>query len=340
MNRLGVITNPNSKKNRHQHNRAEKLQRIVGDRGTVVQTACVEEIGPALDRFDQEGVDCWVSDGGDGAFHWLINTALRERPGALPLVLPANGGTIDFVAKKAGIRGQCEDILRELSAVCGGARAFPVVHVGSLVLEGTMASGAPFRRYGFACAAGGIGQRFFDKYYEHLRPGPVTILRVVGRAVGSLVLWKLGAAHVDPRAGRYAREIFRPTQAEVRIDGEKVPSTTHGAIHAGAINVNLGGVFQVFPLARQDGRLHFQAGTITPLEMVKNLPNLWRGERIASRGLVETAGTLMTIAAASPEDLSPVLDGEIFSGLRELSIRVGPTFPIPAVRPRAGGIPE
>ena len=333
MERLGVITNPNSRKNRRRPDRRERLQRIVGDRGIVIQTRTVEEIGPALAEFERTGVDCWVSDGGDGAFHWMVNSAFESAFESLPLLLPSNGGTIDFVAKAAGVRGRCEQILEELLGVCRGETEFTVTQIDTMIAEGTRIDGRPFHRVGFACAAGGTGQRFFEKYYQHDRPGASTILRVVLRSIGSLVLLKSGLRRWSGRLGTYAEEFYRPTHAMVSIDGKPVRARYHNALHGGSINVELGGVFHAFPLARELGILHFQAGRLPPMEMIRNIPRFHRGKRIKSPTLVECCGTRMDIEAID-EPLAPVLDGEMYHGIKQLTLRIGPSISIPAVRPR------
>lgn len=333
MQRLGVITNPHSKKNRNRRDRKEALQRIVGDCGLVVETQSVDEIAPALSEFKRHGADCWISDGGDGAFHWMLNTALDNNVDDIPLLLPANGGTIDFVAKKAGIKGNCEQILTELSGVCRGDTGFPIVEVDSLIAEGVTTDGQPFRRIGFGCAAAGVGQNFFDKYYEHEQPGAVSIMRVTARAIGSLALLKSGLGRKSRGWGTYAEEVFRPARARVTIDGQLVDTELHGAINAGAIDVKLGGVFHAFPLARERGVLHFQAGRIAPLEMIRNIPRFHQGKSIESPTLVECAGHRMDIEAID-KPLSPVLDGEQYHDIQRLTLRVGPQFPIPSVFPR------
>ena len=53
----------------------------------------------------------------------------------------------------------------------------------TLELRGETRDGTTFHRIGFALAAGGVGNRFFDKYDEYHDPGRVTMARVIGRAV-------------------------------------------------------------------------------------------------------------------------------------------------------------
>ncbi len=53
-------------------------------------------------------------------------------------------------------------------------------------IEATADGDQPFRTYGFAVAAGGVGQRFFSKYYEDADPTARTIVKVLGRTILSM----------------------------------------------------------------------------------------------------------------------------------------------------------
>ncbi len=331
---LGVVLNPLARKNRKaMAERLLRVERIVGPWGEVVQTDSLAALRPAVERLATK-VTHFVSDGGDGALHWLVNEvrAVRGDDDAerWPAFVPTNGGTIDFVAHKAGVRGRSEAILRVLAGAAAAKRPPDEVRLDSMRVTGEQADGSPFDRIGFALAAGGVGLRFFDKYYEDPSPSPMTIVRVISRTVADFALERAGK---QPN-GRpsYAAHLFRPTRARVVIDGEELPYRTHGGIHAAAFDVNLGGVLRVFPQAREPGVLHFQAGDIRPIEMIANLPALASGGAIRAPGLRDTAGTCMEIESID-EPLAPVIDGERFEGLRRLVVQPGPTIRIARVRP-------
>jgi len=341
---IGVLLNPNSRKNRARPHRREKLQKILGEYGIVRQTPTVDGIAPVLEEFLSRKIPYWVSDGGDGALHWMINTGMGLAfPGAIPgpterfapIVVPTNGGTIDFVAKKAGIKGYAEQILEKLVATHRAGGSLPLTQVDSLRIRGTRRGAAglePFDKVGFAAAIGGIGQRFFDKYYAEKALGPRAIVSVIAKAVGSFFLGSLpGSGRLPPEWKAYAEEIFRPEQATVCIDGEELAYQAYGAIHAGSLDINLGGVVRVFGMAAPPGAIQFQAGSIQPIEMIGNLPNLFSGKKIRSARLVDTAGTQMSVYAGSPAGLRPVIDGELFDGVTELHITAGPKICVPRI---------
>jgi len=341
---IGVLLNPNSRKNRARPHRREKLQAILGVHGIVRQTRSVECITPVLEEFMDRKVPYWVSDGGDGALHWMINKGMEIAfpsaiPGAEtlfgPFVVPTNGGTIDFVAKKAGIRGYAEQILERLILTQKTGAPVSLTQVDSLRIRGKRlgASGVePFEKVGFAAAIGGIGQRFFDKYYEEDPLGPRAIVSVIAKAVGSFFLGSLpGSQRLPSEWKSYAEEIFRPEQATVCIDGRPLDFTSYGAIHAGSLDINLGGVIRVFGMAARSGDIQFQAGSIRPIEMIGNLPNLFSGQKIRSSRLVDTVGQEMSVYAMSDSGLRPVIDGELFDRVTELHITAGPRIRVPRI---------
>jgi diacylglycerol kinase family enzyme len=336
---IAVIYNPNSRKNRRAPpGRPDRLRRILGPSGEVFETRAPDELGPVVGRLLEQGVDYLVSDGGDGSLHWAMNEMTRQSRARStnreqPALLPTNGGTIDFVARKVGITGNSERIVLALTRALASQKPPDLVRLDSMEITGIELGPdgreLPFRRVGFSLAAGGIGQRFFGKYYAEPVLGARGIARVVVRAVGAHVGGALGLP-LPERALAYGREVFRPTRARVVIDGREVPSLEHGAIHAGALDIELGGVFKVFPLARSPGILHFQAGALSPPEIIRALPDLWRGGAIQGEHLVEVGGVRMSVEALD-EPLYPIIDGESFGPLKRLEVRLGPEVSVPRV---------
>src|SRR5450432_663350 len=187
---IGGITNPNSRKNRNRPNRAERLQRIVGSMGEVHQTNSLESIKPVLREFLRKRARYWVADGGDGALHWMLRMGMEvlqedefiDQRFSLPMTLPTKGGTIDFVANNVGIEGDAEGILGTLGRSIERSTIIEEIDVDTMAIDGVQivdGASVPFRTYGFASAAGGVGQRFFAKYASDKNPNPRTIVKVV-----------------------------------------------------------------------------------------------------------------------------------------------------------------
>jgi len=340
---IGVITNPNSKKNRRRHNRVAELQAIVGDYGFVRQTPSTDAIGAVIDEFKERGVDCWVSDGGDGALFWMLNKAcetlgdgVQALPTHLRYALPTNGGTIDYVARRAGVRGQAEAILKRLVETYRSGGAIPESIVPSLLFTGIMVDAKgrerPFEKVGFATAVAGVGNRFFDKYYQARIPGPKVIVDVISRTAFSFLVDQVPLVRdrIPQEWLAYGRSVLQPMPARVWVDGRQLPYERYTTIACGAFKINLGGVIKMFPWAGK-GSLHLSAGCPDTWEIIGNLPRMATGRRLNAKDLYDAPGRELIVEATSSEHLRPNIDGEFVDGVRRLVVRPGPKFRIPRI---------
>lgn len=345
---IGVITNPRSRKNRGHPERADRLQSILGPLGEVHATASIESIKPVLREFLRKRARYWVADGGDGALHWMLRLGMEvlqeeDLPvdHVMPLpILPTKGGTIDFVANNVGIRGTAESILAGLRRHIETGRTVEEVEVDSMLIDAievTDQGERRFRTYGFACAAAGVGQRFFSKYYSAPDPNPRTIVQVVGKTVASLPAAMTPLRYLPwvGQLGRYAREILEPTPARVGLDGMILPDETFTGINIASMSINLGNVFRLFHKAEAPGVMHALVGTASPITMLFNLPRMARGKELRGNNVLDRACRELVIRASGDELLAPVIDGEYYPNLREIRFRLGPRVRIPKVVPKA-----
>ncbi|MEB4210206.1 diacylglycerol/lipid kinase family protein [Mycobacterium sp. 94-17] len=324
---LGVIVNPKARRNRGaSRDRIAELRRIVGARGEVHETHSIEELRDTIAQISPR-VTHLVGDGGDGALHWLINEVERcvEDPQRWPAFVPSNGGSVNAVARKARVRGRPEAIIRALAADAEADRPPPEVSLDTLALDGETADGTAFHRLCFGLAAGGVGNRFYDRYYDSPDHGRLAVARVIGRSFSDYLTSKVAPSRV--RTPNYASILFTPTRARVVIDGEEVPSRTHSLLHAGAIDLRIGGPLRLFPKASEPGALHFQAGNLRPSKIVAQLPVALTSGALRGKGLRDVNGHEMTIEAED-EPLSPIIDGERFLGIVKLVARAGPRIRI------------
>ena len=339
---IGVITNPNSRKNRNRPDRAERLQRIVGGMGEVHQTASLESIKPVLRDFLRKRARYWVADGGDGALHWMLRSGMEvlqeaefaDQALALPMALPTKGGTIDFVANNVGIEGDAEGILAELRSQLEHGARIEETDVDSMAIDGIrMENGVevPFRTYGFASAAGGIGQRFYAKYYQAEDPNPRTIVNVFAKALASSPIALTPLNRLMPKLGTYAADMFQPTKCTLELDGMKLPGDAFTGVHIASMSINLGNVVKFFGKAEAPGMMNAIVGTPSPWSIIKNIPRMARGGEMRGRGIVDRACRELIMEATGDELLAPIIDGEYYRDVKKLSFRVGPRVRIPKV---------
>ena len=340
---IGVITNPNSRKNRNKPDRAERLQRIVGTLGEVHSTASIDSIKPVLRDFLRKRARYWVADGGDGALHWMVRLGMEvlqedEFVGQtvrLPVTLPTKGGTIDFVANNVGIKGDAEGILGSLRRSVEYGAVIEETEVDSMVIDGIqIVDGVevPFRTYGFASAAGGVGQRFYSKYYEHDDPNPRTIMKILANTVSSapIALTPLSRLPLGKMTS-YAKEMFEPTSCKVMLDGMRLPGDSFTGVHIASMSINLGNVLRFFGKADQAGLMNAIVGTPSPWAIIRNIPRMARGEEMKGRNILDRPCREMKLEATGGALLAPIIDGEFYRDVKTIEYRVGPRVRIPKV---------
>ena len=343
---IGVITNPNSRKNRNRPDRAERLQRIIGDHGEVHATASIDSIKPVLREFLRKQARYWVADGGDGALHWMLRMGMEvlqedefvDQQVTLPMTLPTKGGTIDFVANNVGITGDAEGILASLCSSVERSSLIEETEVDSMVIDGVQidpetGDDIAFRTYGFASAAGGVGQRFYTKYYADKDPNPRTIVKVVANTVASAPIALSPLSRLPfGQLSTYARDVFAPTRCKVTVDGMVLPGDSFTGVHVASMSINLGNVLRFFGKADQSGMMNAIVGTPSPWGIIRNLPRMARGKEMRGRNILDRPCREMTLEATTGDELlAPIIDGEYYRNVKKLVYRVGPRVRIPKV---------
>jgi diacylglycerol kinase family enzyme len=340
---IGVITNPNSRKNRNRPDRADRLRRIVGELGEVQTTSCVASIKPVLRDFLRKRARFWVADGGDGALHWMLRMGMEVlqeeefigQAVSLPMTLPTKSGTIDFVANNVGIKGDAESILTTLCKNVERNVRIEDTEVDSMVINGIqVVDGADveLRTYGFASATAGVGQRFYAKYADSPDPSPRTIMKMIANTVASAPIALSPLSRLPLGAwSSYAREVFEPAHCKVTIDGMRLPGDQFTGVHVASMSINLGNVLRFFGKADQPGLMNALVGTPTPWGIIRNLPRMARGDEMRGRNVLDRPCREMTIEAVGDQLLAPIIDGEFYRDVKKLTFHIGPRVRIPKV---------
>ena len=234
-----------------------------------------------------------------------------------------------------GIEGNAEGLLNSLCDSLERGRIIQEVEVDSMLIEGVQVTDdgdEDFRTYGFAVAAGGIGQRFFSKYYEEDEPTQASIVKILGTAVLSapVAFSPLRSIPGMPKVLKnYAAEFFKPTQARVTVDGMVLPGNAFTGIHLAAMSINFGKLLHFFKKADEPGLLHTIVGTASPMAIIRNIPRMHLGKQMRGKNILDRACRNMTVEAIGDELLAPIIDGEPYENVRKVSFTVGPRIRIP-----------
>lgn len=342
---VGVVTNPNSRKNRLNPQRYEQMRATIGDLGLVRRTQDVTAIADVVREFLDAGVRYFVADGGDGAFHWLMNTTWqvlgKQATATWPAILPTNAGTIDFVGRKAGVIGGCDQLLPELARHLRMGLELEVVPLPTFDLRGVYGPNADFpgkhfEKLGFAAALCGISQRFFDKFYAHDRQDGPGIAFLVAKILSSQAVRTPLLRWVPlPVGWRYFGEpVFEPMPADVWLDGAQLPIGQYRDLDIGAIDINIKNMFRFFPLAHTGEHLHVQCGDLGALDVLRNLPRMSGGQPMQIANYVTRQARHVKVVPREGKTLDPVIDGELYWGLAQCEVAIGPKVPVVRLQAR------
>lgn len=189
-----------------------------------------------------------------------------------------------------------------------------------------------FRTYGFASAAGGVGQRFYSKYYADADPNPRTIMKVVANTVMSAPIALSPLSKLPFGQWRtYAKEVFAPTTCKITLDGMVLPGTEFTGVHVASMSINLGNVLRFFGKADQPGLMNAIVGTPSPWAIIRNLPRMMGGQEMIGRNVLDRPCREMKLVANGDELLEPIIDGEYYRNVKQITFRVGPRVRIPKV---------
>jgi hypothetical protein len=341
---IGVITNPNSKKNRFNPGRYDTMRQLVGDIGLVKRTHHTGEIADVVREFLDAGVPYWLADGGDGAFHWLVNVleqVLEERghKGPLPAIMPTNAGTIDFIGRKAGVVGHTESLIVALGKQLRAGETPQIVTLDSLRVRGLYGPdadfpGKPFDKIGFATALAGAGQRVFDKFYAQQNQSGLGVIQVVAKTLLSSASQSAALSWVPlPVTWRHFSDtIFEPQPLDVWVDGEQKSIKWYRDLDVGSIDLNIAGVFRFFPCAAEPGVLHVQGGDVRPWEVARNLPAMSTGGPLNIQNYFQGPAKHVRVVARDGRTLDPVIDGELYYGLVQATVEPGPPVRVVVVK--------
>ncbi len=311
---IGIVHNPNARKNRGDTEKAGRLSEILGRVGIVRETYSEEDIKEVAREYLKRGIKILGINGGDGTQHRVISKFISVYKGAsLPPVIHMRGGTMNTIANALNVlKGSSENIL---SRIVEKYRNNERLHtVDRQVMEIRRNPGPPSEdnQYGFMFG-GGLVTSFLDAYYAGGDTGPWKAARVVYRAAASAVL-----------RTEFVRTLVEPVGARVTADGEVLPFDTYTVIYASTLRY-LGIGFKVtYRAEEKPGYFHCIAGDPSGWEIIARIPRLMRGRPSGLKSLHDDIHQTLVIDGRGP--FSYTIDGELFTTNHRLTVTAGPTL--------------
>jgi diacylglycerol kinase family enzyme len=304
MTGFGVIINPHARGNRRRPRRLARFRAIVGDDGVVFETRDLDELDRRLEEMHRGGVEVLAVCGGDGSFHHVVTRAIALwGPESLPLLLPLRGGTINNLARTIRARRRRpESMLAHVVKDYRQGRMHEVTQRDLICVNG--------EHYGYIVGTG-LVVNFLQLYYSGKRPGPL-------RAFWLLILcglsWLFGTSLIQA--------VVRPFEADIDVDGERIPFRSFSLFLASTIaHIGLG-VKPFYLSARKRGYYHVLAGPSTPGELLGKLYRFFRGLPANLDTLYDSLGTRVRIDFSEPRAF--MINGDIFDPVESITLEPGP----------------
>ena len=287
---ISVIHNPNAKQNRKRPERAAKLEEILDGIGTLHQTQSIDAVYDVARDCLERGCKVVGVNGGDGSLQMAMTMfaeVYKEVP--LPSFVVLRGGTMNTVANGLGIKGTPESILTKV--VKGLKGKGPLTRMKNQVL---CANG----HLGFMSGAA-VVVKFLDAYYNAPTQGPVQAVKMGFQIAGSTLA-----------GGLYAREMFKPETLQVEVDGVLMPESEFSIILGCTVeDISMG--CRATPRAyERKGAFHFLACSLSPMQIVAQLPKLWTGREVIHPAMHHTAPVEHVVIRSEAGPVRWMLDGE------------------------------
>lgn len=208
--RLGVISNPQSGRNRR---RMAAIRGFLAGRGRIPHREVLDAAGvaAALAAFARDGIDLVALNSGDGTVQAALTSLFCERPygDALPLLALLSGGTTNMTHRDLGLRGPQIGALERLIAWADHGTGQATLLTRPVLRVRPPAPGLPLYGmfFGAACIYGGI-ELFHSRLRGlGLRGGPAQLV-ILARLLAALAAGEMAA--------------LQPAAAQIRVNGTRL----------------------------------------------------------------------------------------------------------------------
>jgi diacylglycerol kinase family enzyme len=301
---IGIVSNPASWRNQRHPGTADRLRRLLGDRGELRAAGTPEALAEALAAFRGAGIEVLAVNGGDGTLHRVATALAASGSRPWPRLLPLRGGTMNTIATAHRIFGSPEAVLsRLLQPRRAGAAAAVERDLLRVEAEG-LAPGVGF------LFGTGVAVSFLEAWHATGHPTSATALLLALRAAGSAAI-----------GGRLARTLTRPDALRAAADGEEWPADVFLSVVAGAIP-EIG--FRLAPLARcdeQPGFFHAVGVTGSAAQLALRLPAIWMGRPWRRPLAVDAVARDLVLEAPA---LRFTVDGDLYQSRGPVRVATGP----------------
>ncbi|MBI5871906.1 hypothetical protein HZB88_02370 [archaeon] len=313
--KIGLLTNPNSKKNKKGKQLTINLEEILsnGLYATPIN-GDEKEYYLCIKHLLDAGTECIAVNGGDGTVHRAL-TALKALSEEVP-VLPLGSGTFNVYPTSLGMAGGLFGMKPEkiLIKAVNGEGLVPVKRKILCIYDGF-----PLR-YGYSFASG-ICERFMQVYEDGGEYGRLRFIKEAFKTICALMLNKICTP-----AREYYGKITCERKLDVVIDKQSIPLEIWSTILA--VSMELKFDFKLFKATAYKGLNEME----DKIAFLGGEANIWRGLANAHKGLLKMEWNVKNfydmyareILIRKARHMNYIIDGEQYTS-REDEIAIFPS---------------
>ncbi len=304
MSGIGLIHNPNARRNIGKKWLVDRLRRIIGNAGIVVETPTSDAVKEVAEKFKKNGVDLLVINGGDGTNHLVLTHFLNVyKEKLIPPFLHLRGGTMNTVANSLKVKKlSTEKLLKRIVEKYIKKENLDVIKRNIIKIGD---------KYGFIFGSG-LVSNFLDAYYNGKGTGAWKALKVILKGIGSAII-----------GTEYARNLFKTVKTKIVVEGERI-SLNNFTVILGATVRDVGLGFKPAYLAEKPGFFHFLATDIDIFRVLSYTPKMLLAKPFNSERIYSRVVKNVTLEPINGEEIKYTIDGELYRTDKALSLQLGP----------------
>lgn len=302
---IGIISNPNSRRNRRFPEQMRRLAYVLGKDDVDATTKTVDDVDAVARRFRDADIDILALNGGDGTNHVTLTSFIEvygDQP--LPMIALLRGGTMNTVSNAIGIRGTPSSLLVNIVEKYYLKQPFEISERELLRITDEENT-----RYGFIFGTG-IVANFLRLYYDTGNPSPTTAVRVLGRILASGLV-----------RGPLVRGLFEPARGSLSVDGVPWQNGEYYSVAASTIDqIGLG--FRPFVrCAAKPGYFHALTIKGRPSRVIAQLPKIRLGRPLPQKQMPDTLAKALVFESEAPIEYT--IDGDLHGCGRTVTVESG-----------------
>ena len=307
---IGIISNPNSRRNRRHPEQMRRLAYVLGKDDVDVTTKSIDDVDTVARRFRDAEIDILALNGGDGTNHVSLSSFIRvygDQP--LPLIALLRGGTMNTISNAIGITGTPNALLVNIVEKHYLEQPFEISERDLLKVTDDMGPS-----YGFIFGTG-VVSNFLSMYYDTGHPSPGTAVVLIARALLSALV-----------RGPLVKTLGAPVSGQLIADGELWESGEYLAVAASTIDqIGLG--FRPFIRCEaKPGFFHVVTIKSSPLRTFGLLPRLRMGKPLLQKDAPDTVAKKLVFESEAPIEYT--IDGDLHRSGKSVTLETGPRLRI------------